>query len=314
MSPGARNTRLIVIRVAIATIFFIVAWRAFGQLLHANTQPPEVETARRDLLHNDTVGAHAVLNTMIARDPHNAVYYMAAAELCADTSHWDLAEQFARSGLAACRQASDDDRAGLYQELSAALVHTQPARPQMAAVAAAEQALRCSNSHDPMLLNLVGYLMADNDLQLPVAESYLAAALRQTKDRDDGSVDSRSNLAMVEDSYGWLLFREHDYDQAVDELTQATSDLSDLQSEHITPDVRRDIYYHLACADSCAGRPDDTRLALQIVLQYDPSYEPAQRDLRALDAAGQATKVLKNTKSTLEKSNNSAETLHNPDT
>ncbi|MFO1408369.1 MAG: tetratricopeptide repeat protein [Steroidobacteraceae bacterium] len=63
---------------------------------------------------------------------------------------------------------------------------------------------------DPVVQNALGYTLADQDRDLPEARALIEASLAQTPDS-----------AAVEDSMGWVLYRQKDYPKALEYLERA---------------------------------------------------------------------------------------------
>ncbi|HZU39243.1 MAG TPA: tetratricopeptide repeat protein [Gemmataceae bacterium] len=91
--------------------------------------------------------------------------------------------------------------------------------------------------NDPTYNNDLGYIWADHNMNLAEAERMIRKALtedrkRRRKDPDLMPIDDHDNAAYL-DSLGWVLFKEHKYDEAIKNLVQATADQTEGQSSEI---------------------------------------------------------------------------------
>ncbi len=70
--------------------------------------------------------------------------------------------------------------------------------------------LRAQRPNDALVANSLGYTLVDHDRDLSTARQLITAALAR-----------RPDSAAIQDSYGWLLFRERHFDQAIVWLSKA---------------------------------------------------------------------------------------------
>jgi len=73
---------------------------------------------------------------------------------------------------------------------------------------------------------------------------------------------------LIEDSFGWLLYKKGDYAGAIVALNRAIQDMGSGE-QGVTA---KEYYYHLGAAYRKAGQIDDARRTLDIALQYDPTF------------------------------------------
>jgi Flp pilus assembly protein TadD len=109
--------------------------------------------------------------------------------------------------------------------------------------------------------NALGYTLADNDRDLGEAQSLIQAAR-----------SARPGDPSVEDSWGWLKYRQGQLDQAESTLRNAWSQRKDA-----------DIGVHLAEVLWSRGRHDEARKVLNEVRRIDPknaSLEKTERKLK----------------------------------
>jgi Tfp pilus assembly protein PilF len=264
------------VMIAIGLVFLaLLVWEAVSVF---RPMPPMLSEADQDLRAGRTAAAQAKLEKFIAANPTSPEVYDEACQLELKYSQWAPAEMFARRGVQACKYAEDNEqRSILYRDLSWALANLEPQHPQKRAVEAAQHALEL-NPHDAAILNEAGFLMADNDIQIPQAHAYIEEALRLAR-KDTSNPEAVTLTAIIMDSYGWVLYKEHKTAQAIDMLTQAINMLPESRAAAETLKVE---YYHLGAAYVQANRPDDARRALSVALRYDPDFEPAKTEFKRL--------------------------------
>lgn len=113
--------------------------------------------------------------------------------------------------------------------------------------------------NNPTYNNDLGYIWADHDMNLPEAERMIRKALaedrkQRRKDPDLTPIDDHDNAAFL-DSLGWVLYKEHKYEEALKPLLQAVADKDDGQSI--------EIYDHLGEVYKALGRQSDAIAAWQ---------------------------------------------------
>src|SRR6202007_2084352 len=90
---------------------------------------------------------------------------------------------YLRRAVQACKDQPKPRRAQLHRFLAVLLTEAQPEPPQPEAIESAERALELAPD-DPEMLNMVGYLLADNNMELDRAQNYIARALRLASDQN----------------------------------------------------------------------------------------------------------------------------------
>ncbi len=226
--------------------------------------------------------ARAQFDAALKAHPDNPDFYLRIATICKRHKQLDLGIEYIRQGLDACKDQSKADRAQLHSTLAMLLDEAQPAQPQEA-IQEADKALELAPD-DPAMLNLAGYLRADHDQELDRAQGYLTRALRLAAPKAD-TPSGALLLSMIEDSYGWVLYKQKNYGPAVDALQQA---IEDLPENSLEGDDLKVFYYHLGAASRKAGLLEEARRAISIALSYDSSYAPAKAEQAQLAAASAA--------------------------
>ncbi len=248
--------------------------------------------AETDLRRGNIGKARGMYDGEIAKQPTSPEIYAQVSESCLESGQWNLAIEYAKRGVSACKSATPKEQAMLYRVLAEASSEAEPAHPQTAALQYAEMAFKLTPK-DPETLNMLGYILADNDLQLERARGLVHDALVSIKD-ETGTPEGRFAVAEFEDSYGWILYKLHQYPQAVEALVQATGDIAtapntdeeNAQSTEVSGDVLKTLYYHLGAAQRMAGSKDAAATSLNTALRYDPGYAPAKREMAELEKSG----------------------------
>lgn len=264
----------IIITLCWITLCSLVVWYALSNFRELRLSP-EMRAATAALKRQDSVQARKEFEAALKGHRDDAETYAEIATVCQKQKQWDLGIEYLRRAVQACKDQPKPRRAMLHYFLASFLAEAHPQPPQPEAIESAERALELSPD-DPQMLNMVGYLLADNNVELDRAQDYIARALRLASDQKEDSPELTSE---IEDSYGWVLYRQGKYADAVSALTQA---IEDIPENSLPPDALTVYYYHLGAANHKAGNPDAALRALRMALQYDKDYAPAKAELAAL--------------------------------
>ena len=246
-------------------------WFLFMHAQEARYQTVAQEGAAA-LAKNDTKRARDLFDKFLRTRPTDPASYMAVSEVSAAYDQPTMAVEYAQRGLDVCKNASNPQRAQLYLRLSLGQSLAEPKHPQIRAIASVRTALSL-DPLNPELQNAVGYTLVDNDQNLNEAEKLLRQSLQSLKPTgEDTFSDSRRPL--VEDSFGWLLYKKGDYVAAVAALNQAVHDMPTGQPGA----AAKYYYYHLGAAYRKAGQVDAARRTLAVALQYDPAFPEAKAE------------------------------------
>ena len=229
----------------------------------------------------DVAKARAAFDREVKGNPANPDTYLLIAQACARQQKYDLAVEYLNRGVAACKNSPAAERSLLYSTLAMCYGHVETSKPHKLAIEAARSALEL-DPENPVLLNGYGYILADNDEQIGEAELKIAHALDLLKKQQDSS----DLTAMVEDSYGWVLYKQHKYEAAASALNQA---IDDFPREGVgTAADRKEslgmLYYHLGAAYRAQKNLDRARTALQTAVQFAPDLKEATAEFAALKA------------------------------
>jgi tetratricopeptide (TPR) repeat protein len=273
LPPETPPKRVVAIPILPILIFSALGWMAVTYYFkRVHILPQELEEAKTALHAHNVAKTMALFDTAISKQPHDPAVYLEIGQICGEEP-WDsrghrgqVIAGYAERGLHDCPHASDPEIAALDTMLALGDADAEPARPQTNAIQAAQEALRHAPD-DPVTLNLVGYLLADNDQDLDLAKKDIAQALRDLRQSDETSL-----LSAAEDSYGWVLYKQQDVKTAIQVLQQAINDMP----ADTPPEERAVNYYHLGSAYAKAGDPQEARQALNVALRYDPAAPDAR--------------------------------------
>jgi tetratricopeptide (TPR) repeat protein len=238
----------------------------------------------------DTNRARALFEKEIQSNPADPSVYQFIYAACGKFNHYDLAREYLERSLIQFKDAPRSQRAALYGILADCYTHTDKAKPQLKAILAAQRAAEL-DPESVEYLNESGYLQADNDWQLDDAVFRTKHALELLK-KAPKSVNTPRLAAVVEDSYGWALYKQGRYDEAASALSQAISDFPSEESgaARDTNESLGTLYYHLGAANRRLQRRDAARQALQTALAYMPNNGDAKEELEGLKSAPPAPK------------------------
>ena len=283
MLPKTRNYR----GEMISSFIFLLAcgflgWQLLPSLLRAQQNKPPTEVVKA-LKANDLVKVRHIYDEILTKNKQSPETFLNICVWSQQAQQWALTEEYAERAAQTCKNAPANQRAMIYVIMATALSETETACPQRKAIEAAERALQVA----PNLAeaqNALGYILADNGVELPRAEKLIVQALAEAKTEPD-SESKQLDLAGIEDSYGWVLYKTGRYDQAIDTLNHAISCLPE-GAEKI-PEIRAELktmQYHLGAAYHKDGLTANARHALEISLFYDPNYQLAKQELAAMEA------------------------------
>lgn len=123
-----------------------------------------------------------------------------------------------------------------------------------------EKAL-AANPNDPVTLNNVGFVYADNNVELQRA---LGLVLKANL--------LKRNQGYIIDSVGWAYYKLGQFEEARPHLERAAK---------MTPGSA-ETRYHLGALYSRLGLRREARIELEAALSYEPSLQPAREELRRL--------------------------------
>ena len=234
--------------------------------------------------------AKTLFESALRTDPQNPALYAQILEACHTNGYWNLMVVFGERAVQACREAPESVRVALYGQLVQGYTRSKCQHWRKLARETAQRAVELQPS-DPNTLNLYGYTLVDTFVKndkvygdpkdLKKAEQMIVAAMTAIRSASPfGTADPALavNLAVVEDSYAWLLVKRERYEEAAKLLADVASRID---SDDFGADIK-EIYYHLGVAYSRLGREDDARQALNHAIAYDLSFPEANAELRHL--------------------------------
>lgn len=272
--------RDLIVTLCLITLILFFGWVALSNI-RQNQIPPVVRDASAALKQKDVAKARALFDAELKTQPDNPLLYRQIGAVSYQFKQYAMGIEYLRRSLQACKDQPKPVRAELYRTLATLLAEADPAPPQSEAIDAAERALELT-PEDPGMLNLLGYLLADNDLELDRAQALITKALKLAEEQKNESPGGPALVSAIEDSYGWVLYRKGNYTAAIDALTHAIADIPD---QGLTGDDLKVYYYHLGAACHKAGQPEEALRAIKTALQYDPDYAPAKAEQAVLTRA-----------------------------
>ena len=268
----------------------LLFWQRYS--LYANVLPPEIVVAQQALkksaADSETV-ARRQFDMLIKKSPLDATLFNTIMTVCAMEKRFALSLEYGERGLQTCKYNSNADRASLLLTMSGTFTHAHETPPQPQALAYARRALEL-DPDNPEVLNGYGYILADNARTVQEVNRSISYINRALQFYRAAKGVNMLQLASTENSYGWALYKLGKYDagayaRAADALTTAIDDMQ----EGTSGEIQKEFYYHLGSACRSAGRIEEARHALQISLFYDPKYEAALTELKALPPSGGTT-------------------------
>lgn len=277
--------REIVIGFCLVSLFFIIGWSLLANVVN-HRAAPELQRGLTALAKGQITEAQQFFESILKQNPNDPVTYLAIMAECQRSKQWKLLVLYGERGITACRYESDDVRAELYRHLTFGYLEdksTQEVRREQKIAQALLYAKRAweLDRRNPEMMNHYGYLLADkggSTAAYLLAERRLLEALDLIRAQEERP-ETTLLQAMIEDSYGWTLYRQGRYSEAIASLSDA---LHHLPSSSETGGSLQEIYYHLGAAYRQAGRPEEARKMLDIALYYDPNYAEAKTEREML--------------------------------
>lgn len=261
--------REMVIGFCLTALFFILVWSALTNFWHERTSP-ELQRGLTAVAENQVTEAQHFFESVLRERPDAPEVYLQILHQCQQYHQWNLMVQYAERGIRNCRYAPEPVRAALHANLSLGYLGQNH---KMDALRQAKRALEL-NRDDPTFLNHYGYMLADlgKAEDLDDAEIYIKRALQKLNALPD-TPEVQWEIAMVEDSLGWVYFKKGDYQEAVRILSQALEKAPDNAEGG---DSLKEMYCHLGAAYQKIDRMGDALSMLDVALQIDPNFEPAK--------------------------------------
>lgn len=259
---------------------------------HSQPQPVRFDNAEQALKVGNLTGARKEFDNALRFRPDDPIVFLSIIQSCGSQKQYPLMVEYAERAVLACKQKPADVRSDLYRILAGAYSLVEEPPHQQRAIDAAKKALDLSpGSH--FLQNNYGYLLADNAVgrgpDVTTAIQVLSAALTGIR-KDPGSAEDAQLgpilVAETEDSYGWALYKNEQYPDAITALTQAIGDYPQTEQPELNEALKAS-YYHLGMAFAKTGQTEQARNSFQSALAYDPKYANALAGLSALGATGQ---------------------------
>lgn len=191
--------------------------------------------------------ALAMLDLLEQDNPDDADILRARATVLSELGRYEQAEE----ALQRARKLQPDDTDVIY---SLAMLYERTGRWQEA-IEMMEKILE-QNPNDANALNFIGYTLADHESDLPRAEKLLARAM-----------ELQPYNGFVIDSYGWALYRQGRYEQALEYLLRAAT----LEPSEAV------ITEHVGDAYAAMGNQENAVVYWRKALQLNPDQKTKQR-------------------------------------
>lgn len=277
MNPPGMTPPPPIRRFTFTTLLMIVGLAVYFVWLFAvqrqqNYYNKIIQEGKAALSKKDLTQARASFDTFVRSSPTDPLTYLGITQVCLTFEQPTLAIEYIQHGLDACKDSPPAQRARLYVMLAESQTLAMPAHPQTQAIASARTALSL-DPENPELQNALGYMLVDNDQNPEEAEKLVRQALQSLKPHGEDPF-SDTLRPVVEDSFGWMLYKKGNYTAAVAALNQAVQDMPMGEADYTT----KYLYYHLGAAYRKAGQIEEARRILAIALQYDPDFAEAKAE------------------------------------
>ncbi len=294
---NSAKRRAIILHLLQATFYLgIVLFALYQFKRHTLPQPIYFTTAENDLKAGNETAARKEFDDALRKRPTDPEAYVSVLQSCSSQHKSALEIEYAQRAIDALKQQPAGVRAIFYNVESQVYIEMDRPPHQQRAIEAAKQALDLLPDSE-IMQNQYGYLLADNALtrgpDVDKALIVLKKALDEIKTgKGSDSADQLGPIfvAETEDSYGWALYKNEDYPDALTVLTQALGDYPEALDDYpknAPGDVLKASYYHLGMIYSKLGRKDQAANAFNSAIAYDAKYEDALTAMAALSPAKQ---------------------------
>jgi tetratricopeptide (TPR) repeat protein len=268
--------RDVAIGFCLVAVFFILGWSALSNFWHDRTAP-ELQRGLKALTNNQVTEAQHFFDGVLAQNPDDPALYLRILQECEKYRQWNLLVQYGERAILNCRYAPPVVRSFLHVSLANGYLGCEKKGDALIQAKRAWELKR----DEPLMMNHYGYMLADlarSPSELKFAEKLLTDALQKLRP-EANTPDGLWKLVMVEDSYGWLLYRQGKYQEAVTVLTKA---LDSVPASLEVEGSLQEMYYHLGAAYHRVGRYAEARKMLEVALYYDSNFRDAREELDAL--------------------------------
>ena len=298
-TPAKDRRGQIIALVCIALLGLCLVWTMMANL-RQNLQSPQMRSALSALNAKSPAEAQPLFESALRADPTNPALYAEILDACRKNGYWDLMVRFGERAIWDCRESPEGVRAGLYGKLVQGYTNAKGKDWKRLSRDSARRAYEIEPLN-PSNQNLLGYTLVDtfdskdkahsNSKDLEQAQSLIAQAMNFVRTNSPLKGED-PNLAMIEDSYAWLMIKRERYAEAANLLDDIVTRVDPTEFG----DEMKDLYYHLGVAYSRMGRGSegDARQALTKALAYDPDFTAAKMELYRLPGTSQPVSPKKN--------------------
>ena len=244
---------------------------------HTTPQPIFFTTAEIALKAGNESAARKEFDEALRQRPHDPTAYASVIDACITQNKPALEAEYAQRAVDALTSQPPEVRAAMYQTLASAYSQIDHSPHLLRAISAAKRALDLV-PESRVMQNEYGYLLADNSLgrgpDVDTALAILKKALDGIKSGKPIAGEEQLGpmfVAETEDSYGWALYKDEQYADALTALNQALEDYPD----NAPGDDRKVLYYHLGMVYNKLSRRDQASNAFNSALAYDAKYADA---------------------------------------
>lgn len=296
-TPTKDRRGQVVALICVGLLGLCLLWTVMANL-RQSLQSPQMRSALSALDAKSPAEARTLFESALRADPTDPALYAKVLEACQRNGYWDLMVLFSERATWNCRESPESVRAALYGQLVQGYTKAKGKEWKSLARDAACRAYEIEplNSSNQ---NLFGYTLVDtfdgrdkeysNPKDLKEAQSLITQAMNTVRVNSPLKGED-PNLAMIEDSYAWLMVKQERYAEAANLLNDIVTRIDPTDFG----DAMQDLYYHLGVAYSRMGREDDARQALAKALAYDPKFAEAKAELYRLPGTSLFTPPKKN--------------------
>jgi Tfp pilus assembly protein PilF len=296
MSPRRDAPLLAAVQIMLVAAMFIsvVMFALFEFKNHTAPQLIRFDNAEKALIDGRVADAKKEFDTALKFRPTDIIVYASIVQSCEKSNRAELAAEYAQRGVDACREQPVEERLQLFDMLIAAYTQLDHPPDQHRAIEAARSALALAPDNH-LMQNALGFLLADNatgpgkdvDESLQILKDALNGIKKGPTSPEEAQLGP-TFLAETEDSYGWALYKDGKYGDAISELSDALQDYPHYPDK-VPAEAVKVSYFHLGMAFTKLGQPDQALNSFNSALAYDPHFSDALAGVATLKSTSVPT-------------------------
>lgn len=296
-SPTKDRRGQIIALTCVGLLGLCLIWTVLANV-RQSLQSPQMRSALSALTAKSPAEAKTLFESALRASPADPALYAEILEACRKNGYWDLMVFFGEQAVWQCREAPENVRAALYGQLVQGYTQAKGKEWKRLACNAARRAYELEPLN-PSNQNLLGYTLVDtfdstdkaysNPQDLDEAQRLITQAMNTIRTASPLKGEDPA-LAMIEDSYAWLMVKRERYAEAAALLNDIVTRIDPTDFG----DAMKELYYHLGVAYSRLGREDDARQALTKALAYDLKFKEAKDELDRLPGSSAPSSPKKN--------------------